>query len=153
MLPCPRPCQLTHPARCASGPTGPISHPGLLYLLPPPPAAQQLLRLAAMGLQQAQEGGAGFSVTAHLQTLLLLQPSPLIKIPRTVSWIPTTRSNLFWRQSIRIGMPLSQVPIPLEFLSKDTAETQIPKVVLMLRFKIWLGLLVQFLLAVMLNTW
>lgn len=70
---------------CASGPAAPSLAQAPFTFSPAPPAAEQLLWLAAMDLKQAQEGGAGFSVMAHLQTLISLQPLPFVKIPRTMS--------------------------------------------------------------------
>lgn len=93
-LPCPWPCQLTHPGTAVPRPLAPSSPRPPLPSLPPPPAAQQLLCMPVRELKQAQEGGARLSVTAHLQTLLLLQPLPFVKIPRTMSWALVTRTNL-----------------------------------------------------------
>lgn len=70
---------------------------------------------------------------------------------------PCNKIKSLGQQNIRMGMPLSQGPFHFSFCSKIqqyqlSFKTQIPKSVLMLWSKIWLGLLAQFFSAGRLDT-
>lgn len=131
------------PWRCCA--PGPI----LLRPLPRPPSpplltilAEQLVCLTVGESKQAQEGGAEFSVMAHLQALPCTPAFTLSKDTQGQVLNPHKKIKPTGQQSIRTGTPLSvQAPFHLSLCSRMqqyhlSFKTQIPKVFLMLWSKI-----------------
>lgn len=130
-LPCPWPCQLTHPGTAVLRPLAPSSPRPPLPSLPPPPAAQQLLCMPVRELKQAQEGGAGLSVTAISSNTAFTPAFTLCKDTQDYVLSPCNKIKSLGQQNIRMGMPLSQGPFHFSFCSKIqqyqlSFKTQIP---------------------------
>lgn len=157
ILPCPWPCQLTHPGTAV--PRGPLapSQPSFTFS----PTSSYSTAAVVPGSQgtQASIGRESWIQCDSPSSNIVFTPAfTICKGTQDNVLNPHNKIKYPGQQSVRMGMPLSQVPFNPGFCStiqqyQLSFKTQIPKLVLMLWSKIWLGLLAQFFLAGMLDIW
>lgn len=141
--------------RGASGPKGSIPRPGLLYLLPTSCCSTAAAMAGSHGPQASIGKGGWIQCDGPSSNTDFTPAFTLCKDTQHNVLNPLNKIKSLGQQSIRMRMPLSQVPFHLSFCSRIqlSFQTQIPKLLLMLWCKIWFDRRAQFFLAGMLDTW